>query len=127
MMGRFRIGVGLLAVLLAISIASQLAMGAVEKPLLQALSNAMELSRQEDFAAAGEEIARAQARWQRCRDFSAVLADHQYLEDIDAQLAMLAIWAEAGEKTDFQTLCADTALRIRSVADAHRLSLPAFF
>lgn len=126
-MGRFKIGLGLLAVLLALSIGAQLAMGALEKPLLQSLSNAMEQSEQENFAAAGEEIARAQTQWQRTRDFSAVLADHQYLEDIDAQLEMLKIWAQAQEKTDFQTLCADTALRIRAVADAHKLTIPAFF
>lgn len=126
-MGRFRIGVGLLAVLLALSIGAQLGMGAMEKPLLQALNNAMEQAQQENFAAAGAEIARAQETWQRTRDFSAVLADHQYLEDIDAQLAMLAIWAEGEEKRDFLTLCADTVLRIRAVADAHRLSIPAFF
>lgn len=126
-MGRFRIGVGLLAVLLALSIGAQLGMGAMEKPLLQALNNAMELAQQENFAAAGAEIARAQETWRRTRDFSAVLADHQYLEDIDAQLEMLAIWAAGEEKRDFLTLCADTVLRIRAVADAHRLSIPAFF
>ncbi len=40
-MGRFRIGIGLLAVLLVISIGTQIGMAALQKPVKQSLAAAM--------------------------------------------------------------------------------------
>lgn len=126
-MGRFRIGVGLLAVLLAVSIAAQIGIALANKPVTQALEQGLEFSLQEDFPSAHAAVIRAQTHWHRFRGILAALADHQHLEDIDCQLAALTIWAEEGERGDFAALCADTLLRIQAVSDAHRLTLASFF
>ena len=72
-------------------------------------------------------VAQARQQWDRTRTFRAALADHQCLEDIDSQLAMLAVWVREQEKADFSALCADTLLRLKAVAEAHALNLSTFF
>lgn len=126
-MGRFRIGVGLLVLLLALCIGTQWGMEAVQQPVVQALSAALEQAQREHFPEAQALLEQAQAAWRRARGFCAALADHQYLEDIDSCLAMLAVWAQEGERGEFSALCADTLLRLRAVADAHALRLSTFF
>ena len=72
-MGRFRIGLGLLAVLLVISIGTQIGMAALQKPVKQSLAAAMTAAETEDYAQAGEKTAEACAQWQRSRTFCAAL------------------------------------------------------
>lgn len=87
-MGRFRIGIGLLAVLLVISIGTQIGMAALQKPVKQSLAAAMTAAETEDYAQAGEKTAEAYTRWQRSRTFCAALCDHAFMEDIEGNLAM---------------------------------------
>ena len=111
-MGRFKIGAGLLAVLLALAVGAQLGMKAAQQPVAQSLAEAMEQVRREHFPEAEALVAQARQQWDRTRTFRAALADHQCLEDIDSQLAMLAVWVREQEKADFSALCADTLLRL---------------
>ena len=117
-MRRFRIGIGLLAVLLVISIGTQIGMAALQKPVKQSLAAAM---------TAAEKTAEAYARWQRSRTFCAALCDHAFMEDIEGNLAMLRVWAKEKEKADFCALCADTILRVEAIENAHRLNISTFF
>ena len=126
-MGRFKIGAGLLAVLLALAVGTQLGMKAAQQPVAQSLAEAMEQVQREHFPEAEALVARARQQWDRTRTFRAALADHQCLEDIDSQLAMLAVWVREQEKADFSALCADTLLRLKAVGEAHALNLSTFF
>ena len=126
-MGRFRIGIGLLVVLLAIAIGTQIAMAVVQKPVKQALVEAMAAAELEDYTQAGEKTAAAFAQWKRTRTFCAALCDHEFMEDIEGNLAMLTVWAKEEEKADFCALCADTILRVEAVENAHRLNISTFF
>ena len=126
-MGRFRIGVGLLAALLAIAIGAQTGMTAVQKPVEQALEQAMTAAKEENFIQAASCVARAWEKWEGARTFCAALADHSFMEDIEANLAMLTVWAQEQELADFRALCAETILRVKAVANAHKLNLSTFF
>ncbi len=126
-MGRFRIGIGLLAVLLVISIGTQIGMAALQKPVKRSLAAAMTAAETEDYAQAGEKAAEAYAQWQRSRTFCAALCDHEFMEDIEGNLAMLTVWAREEEKADFCALCAETILRVEAVENAHRLNISTFF
>lgn len=126
-MGRFKIGAGLLAVLLALAVGTQLGMKAAQQPVAQSLAEAMEQVQREHFPEAEALVAQARQQWDCTRTFRAALADHQCLEDIDSQLAMLAVWVREQEKADFSALCADTLLRLKAVAEAHALNLSTFF
>lgn len=126
-MGRFRIGVGILLVLLAIAIGAQIGMKAVQKPVKQALVEAMAAAELEDYAQAGEKAAEAFTKWRRSRTFCAALCDHEFMEDIEGNLAMLTVWAKEEEKADFCALCAGTILRVEAIENAHRLNISTFF
>ena len=126
-MGRFRIGIGLLAVLLALALGAQLGMNALRRPVEQALEQAMTAAEAEDFPQAAACVARAWESWSAARTLCAALADHSFMEDIEANLSMLSVWAQEQERADFRALCAETLLRVKAVADAHKLDLSTFF
>ncbi len=126
-MGRFRIGVGLLAALLAVALGAQFGMAAAQKPVEEALKQSLAAAEAGDFDGAKDAVLAAWEAWDGSRTLCAALADHQFLEDVESNLAMLAIWAREQEKADFSALCAETILRVKAVAAAHKLNLATFF
>ena len=74
-MGRFKIGVALLAVLLAAAIGAQFGMQAAQKPVTQALTAALEQVQQEHFPQAEALVSQARGYWDSTRTFRAALAD----------------------------------------------------
>ena len=126
-MTRFRIGVGLLIVLLAVCVLSQLRMGAIQKPIAAQVDRAQTLAAREDWPAAGAAVAEARQEWERSRTFVSALADHQPLEDIECLFAMLASYAREQEGTEFQAACADLSRRILAVKEAQEFNLGSIF
>lgn len=126
-MVRFRIGLCLLLALLVLALGAQLGMAAAQKPVEQALKQALSAAQAGDFSAAQGALHRAWEHWDRARTLSAMLADHAFLEDVEANFAMLSLWAQEQERGDFCSLCAATILRLGAISAAHRLSLASFF
>ena len=126
-MVRFRIGVGLLLALLVLSLGVQLGMAAAQKPVEKELKQALSAAWAGDFSATQEALHRAWQHWDRARTLSAMLADHAFLEDVEADFAMLSLWAREQERGDFCSLCAATILRLGAISAAHRLNLASFF
>lgn len=126
-MVRFRIGVCLLLALLVLALGAQLGMAAAQKPVEQALKQALSAAQAGDFSAAQGALHRAWEHWDSARTLSAMLADHAFLEDVEANFAMLSLWAQEQERGDFCSLCAATILRLGAISAAHRLSLASFF
>ena len=114
-MTRFRIGAGLLIVLLAVCLFAQLRMGAIQEPIAAQVDRAQSLAAQEDWLAAEAAVAEARQEWTCSRTFVAALADHQPLEDIECLFAMLETYAQEQEKAEFQAACADLSRRILAV------------
>ena len=126
-MVRFRIGLCLLLALLVLALGAQLGMAAAQKPVEQALKQALSAAQAGDFSAAQGALHRAWEHWDRARTLSAMLADHAFLVDVEANFAMLSLWAREQERGDFCSLCAATILRLGAISAAHRLSLASFF
>ena len=126
-MTRFRIGVGLLIVLLAVCVLSQLRMGAIQKPIAAQVDRAQPLAAREDWPAAGAAVAEARQEWERSRTFVSALADHQPLEDIECLFAMLEAYAREQDETEFQAACADLSRRILAVKEAQEFNLGSIF
>ena len=126
-MTRFRIGAGLLIVLLALSVFSQLGMGAIQKPIAAQVDRAQTLAAREDWPAAGAAVAEARQEWDNSRTFIAALADHQPLEDIECLFAMLASYARERDGTEFQAACAELSRRVLAVKEAQEFNLGSIF
>lgn len=126
-MNRFRLGAAILLLLLGIGLWAQWRMDAIHTPLAQAMARASQqvlLGQQEQAAQAITEVT---ARWQESRLLTAAFADHQPLEDIESLMAQLPAAAASDDVTDYAALCAELALRIQAVTEAHRLTLANLF
>ena len=124
---RFRIGVGLLVVLLGLCIWSQVRMSALQTPIAQEVTQAEAYAAREDWAQAAAMVAKARGEWEENRTFVASLADHQPLEDIESLFAMLEAYAAQQEQTEFQAACQDLARRILAVKEAHEFNMGSVF
>lgn len=124
-MNRVVIGVALLAALLAASLFSAWQMGNIQQPIADRMEEASRQSLRGESAAA-ETAARAEAAWHSSRVFTAALADHQPMEDIEGLFARLHAY-ETEDKSEYAALCAEIARRIRAVAEAQALNLGSFF
>ena len=124
-MNRVVIGVALLAALLAASLFSAWQMGNIQQPIADRMEEASRQSLRGESAAA-ETAARAEAAWHSSRVFTAALADHQPMEDIEGLFARLHAY-ETEDRSEYAALCAEIARRIRAVAEAQELSLGSFF
>lgn len=126
-MARFRIGAFLLAALLAVSLWGQQRMLSTHRHIAAVMRQAGEwvlVGRWElGESAAGE----AMAAWQSARNFTAALADHQPLEDIESLMAQLPVRSTARDRFEYAAACADIARRIDAVAEAHVLSWSSLF
>lgn len=120
-MNRFRIGVGILALLLVLGVFTQLAAGNRCAPIAAALTEAAEAARAGDWQRASDARGRAEALWRGSWYAVAALADHGPMEDIDALFARLPSDARE-DPAEFPALCGELARRVRAVADAHRLT-----
>lgn len=125
-MNRVVIGVALLAALLAASLFSAWQMGNIQQPIADRMEEASLQSLRGETDAAAETAARAEAAWHSSRVFTAALADHQPMEDIEGLFARLRAY-ESEDKSEYAALCAEIARRIRAVAEAQELSLGSFF
>lgn len=126
-MSRFRIGVGLLLLLLAVCVLSQVRMGAIQKPIAAAVDRAQSLAARGDWTRAGAAVADARRAWEKNRTFVAALADHQPLEDIECLFEMLETYADQRDEAEFRSACADLARRILAVKEAQEFNLGSLF
>ena len=126
-MSRFRFGLGLLIVLFAVCLFSQLRMAAIQKPIAEQISQAEIYAAQGDWRKAAVKLEKAKKNWEAHRTFVSALADHQPLEDIECLFAMLNTYAEQQDETEFRSACQDLHRRILAVKEAQEFNLKSLF
>ncbi len=126
-MKRSYFGLGLLAVLLALSLGVTWVMDRVHQPVAKALQAAEEKAQAGQWQEAVELEAAAQAGWEKWSGLRSCLADHTPIEEIDAQFAMLRSCIRARDQDEFPGLAAQTAQMVKAMGDAHGLKWGSFF
>ena len=121
-MKRSRFGFGLLLFLLAAGLFSTRYMDRCHGETAQLLTEAAEQAQGDHWAQAVELSRLAKKHWQKSWRISAAFADHEPMEEIDAQFAQLEIYAGAGERLSFCALCAQLASDLKAMGDAHALN-----
>lgn len=101
-MKRLWVGIILLVVLLAGTLAVTVAMDRIYAPITEALE-------------AGD-LEAAEVRYQRWRDLTAAFADHGPMEEMDALFARAEICEDEQER---KALCAELAKRAQAMSNAH--------
>ena len=118
-MKRIWIGLGLLALLLASGITVRRKMEDLHQATCQQLRLAVSAPRWEDAISFGDA---AKARWEKSRRFTASVADHQEVDQIDSLFAQLEVYHTQGDPLSHAATCAYLEQSITALQEAHRLT-----
>ena len=121
-MKRGWIGLGLLLVLLAGSIAVTRGMDAGHTPLSRDLERASGLALSGEWDEAAQLAEAAREEWENKWNFGAAFADHEPMEEIDGLFAQVEVYIRAREEVSFAAVCAELAKRLEAMGDAHGLT-----
>ena len=117
-MGRFLLGLFLLAGLLALCLGLMGISQETGLPVAEALEQAAEQTLSGDFSQGIALAQKAYDAWRENWRKTAALADHGPMDDIDRLFAQLKAYAQAGFREDFAALCKGIAKLISSIADS---------
>ena len=121
-MKRMWIGVALLGVLLAVGIGLHFGFDALHRPLARQLEAAGTAALAGNWQEAGAAVEESREKWEQFRCFTAAVADHQPLEEIDGLFARLQVLADRGAVTEFTAECRQLAILADAIADTQGLS-----
>jgi len=108
-MKRLWIGVGLLAIFLVAGILLTAAFHRIHGPLARTLEDASRQALEGDFDEALSLAREAQTHWEQYQSFTAMVADHEPIEQMDALFAQLEVYGQLGLEEEFAVLCAHLA------------------
>lgn len=117
-MRRMWIGIGLLVVLLAVGIGLTGAFTGLHQPLAEQLEQTSQAALAEDWETAAALLTDSAARWQRCHRFTAAVADHGPMEEIDGVFAELEALLCQQDTGAFAAGCARLSSLTRSLAQS---------
>lgn len=115
-------GAVLLAVLLLGGIGSSLWVSRHSDDLAGKMEDAAWQAMAENWDQARQTASEVSGRWQRGWYLCGAFGDHAPMEQIDAQLAQLSVYAAARDPVAFAAACTGLARQLRAMGDAHRLS-----
>lgn len=120
-MKRSVFGFVLLVLLLAGGLTVSRTMEHIHFPAAQALDAAARWAMAGDWTEAEQAAAHGAACWEKHWKFSAALADHQPMEDINTLFSQLEIYRAAEEQAEYAAICRELAGRLEAMAQAHTL------
>ena len=121
-MKRLWIGVGLLVGIVLVSLWTTGRMNRIHTAIsedLLASAQAAQMGNWEDADASAKEATQS---WQESWHFSAALADHTVLDEIDGMFAQSEIYRKNRSAVDYAATCARLAKRIEALQEGHQLS-----
>ena len=118
-MGRFWIGVGLLAVFLCLGLWVAKAMDNVHVPVTQLLEQAADEALGGDLETGIALADQAHAVWERHWRGTAAVADHAPMDEIDGLFAQVRSYARAGSVADFAAGCGRLSKLVEAIGEAH--------
>lgn len=126
-MTRFRIGVVMLIALLAAGIWSQQQVAQIQEPIALAMEDASRQALLGHWEAAAQAAAEAETAWQEHRVFTAAIADHNPMDEIESLLAQLPALAAVHNRSAYAAVCSNLSRRLHSMSEAHRLDWGSLF
>ena len=118
-MRRLVIAVSMLLVLLALGCGITWSMAKVYRPMARQLEQAAAAAMEEDWEAALRLSEEAWDTWQTWRRFTASVADHTPMDEVEELFAELQTFAAAREQVHFAATCTQLARMAEAMADSH--------
>ena len=117
---RFWLGAALLVVFLVLGLVISGSMTSLHADAAETLDQAVELTLDGNFTDACEKAFRAREIWRSVRNFTASVADHSPMDEVEQLFAEMEIYAKTEEKPHFAACCRQLGVMLRSMYDAHR-------
>lgn len=121
-MKRLWIGIGLLAAVLVLGAWSAAGMSRVHTAVADNLVQAAQAARSGQWEAADRYAADAAEKWEDGWHFSAALADHTVLDEIDGLFAQSEEYRKSRSAVEYAAICARLARHIEALQESHRLN-----
>lgn len=121
-MKRFGIGILILVLLLSGSLLINAALYRVHTSISQDLEQAALSAMLENWESALKLARTATDRWRRYHHFTAAVADHTPMDEVDSLFAQLPVYAQQREDPHFAATCRQLSFLAGSIAESHRLS-----
>jgi hypothetical protein len=118
-MNRIRVGIAILLVMLGLCLAVTGAMQKVYPVMASLLEDAALYAEAGNFPDAQEFARQASLLWDRCHRFTAALADHAPMDDMDSLFAELETYGKLEELPHFAALCRNLSRLARSMGENH--------
>lgn len=121
-MRRFWLGVGLLAVLLALGVTATLGVKGFCRPLKAQLRQAQQAALEKDWDRALELQEKSRGQWQRYRKLCAAITDHAPMERIDEMFRTLEVFGREQDAVRFAQTCAQIGAVAEAVEEAQAVN-----
>lgn len=122
-MKKFVIGISVLSLLWIGGLWVAKTTEAIYTPVISFLEEAADTALAGDFESAKAQAREARKLWNDQKKSTATVADHTPMEDIDHLFAETAVYARTEEIPHFVACCAQLAVMIQDMSDAHALNL----
>ncbi len=119
-MRRLWLGLGILGILLALSVTVFVAMDRIHAPIAHTLSQAAQAAEQEDWETASALASEARARWEQYRHFTAMVADHTPMDELDGLFQELEVYAQEAENPHFAATAQHLSALAAGMADSQK-------
>lgn len=119
---RFRFGLGILALVLAVGIAAMLFMGHIHGNICDDLEKAIDLAAESRLEDAGAYIRAAQKRWEDQRHLVASLAEHTDMDEVDGLFRQLESYQQLQDARACAAICAELAFRVEALGESHDIN-----
>ncbi len=117
-MKRLWMGLGILAVLLALSCTVTISMERIHSPIAENLARAADAADREDWEKAQALAEQARARWEQYWRFTATVADHTPMDELDGSFEELAVFLQARENPHFSVTARHLSTLAQAMADS---------
>ena len=121
-MKRLWIGLGLLVGILAVSLWTGSRLGEIHNSVSEDLVRCGRAAEAGEWAGADAFADRACHRWEDTWHFSAALADHTVLDEIDGLFAQMEVFRKSRDGVACAALCAQLAQAVSALQEGHKLS-----
>ena len=125
-MKRIWFGAALLVILLILGFCTGAFMERTHAVQAKDLTRAAELALEGNWAGAENFAVAARREWNKHQLLTAILADHELLDQIEVLFAQLEVFAKVKETGAYSSICQQLACQLEALGDSHGFNLKNF-
>ena len=121
-MKRLWLGAGLLLLFLLLGILLTFSFSRIHRPMADTLGSAAKQALEGQWEAACADARNARERWEKYRNFTAAVADHAPLEEMDALFSQIEVYIRMNWQGEFAALCMQLSQMAAAMEESQALT-----